>query len=106
MEFVSVVTYNFHAVSTVTRPIKELIGFMRVFLEPDETKTVQFEVRANQFAFHNRKMDFVVEPGEIRLMVGSSSNDIHCSTSLQLTGDRPMQVDPKGIGNRPEVLAA
>lgn len=62
-------------VSSVTRPVKELKGFERVFLEPGETKTVSFEISPELLAFYDINMDYVVEPGEFEIMVGPSSRD-------------------------------
>ncbi len=61
--------------SSVSRPVKELKGFYRVALNPGETKTVQFTVEPKDLAFYNKKMEYVVEPGEFQIMVGSSSQD-------------------------------
>jgi beta-glucosidase len=63
-------------VSSVTRPIKELKAFRKVFLEPGETKSVAFEIAPEQLAFYDIHMKFVVEPGEFEIMVGSSSRDV------------------------------
>jgi beta-glucosidase len=62
-------------VSSVTRPVKELKGFKRVTLEPGESTTVAFDVTPEHLAFYDIDMVFRVEPGEFRLMVGSSSRD-------------------------------
>jgi beta-glucosidase len=62
-------------VSSATRPVKELKGFRRVSLAPGETTTVAFDITPDQLAFYDAGMVFRVEPGEFRLMVGSSSRD-------------------------------
>jgi beta-glucosidase len=62
-------------ISSVTRPVKELKGFVKVFLRPGETATVSFDVTPASLAFHDREMREVVEPGEFTVMVGSSSRD-------------------------------
>lgn len=62
-------------VSSVTRPVKELKGFQRVTLEPGETKMVALDVTPNRLAFYDIDMEFVVEPGEFEIMVGTSSRD-------------------------------
>jgi beta-glucosidase len=62
-------------VSSVTRPVKELKGFMKISLKPKETKTVTLELGKEQLAFHNIDNKFVIEPGEIEIMVGNSSRD-------------------------------
>jgi beta-glucosidase len=60
-------------VSSVTRPVKELKGFQRITLAPGERRTVVFEVTPDHLAFYDIDMQWRVEPGEFRLMVGSSS---------------------------------
>jgi beta-glucosidase len=62
-------------VSSVTRPIKELKGFKKVFLQPGETKTVTLDITPDSLAFYDINMKFVVEPGEFEIMVGNSSRD-------------------------------
>ena len=62
-------------VSSVTRPIKELKGYQRVFLKAGETKTVKFTVDAESLAFYDINMNYVVEPGTFTIMTGSSSNN-------------------------------
>jgi beta-glucosidase-like glycosyl hydrolase len=62
-------------VSSVTRPVKELKGFQRISLAPGETKKVKIEITPDTLAFHNIDMQYVVEPGEFEIMVGSSSRD-------------------------------
>ncbi|HOC19532.1 MAG TPA: glycoside hydrolase family 3 N-terminal domain-containing protein [Vicinamibacterales bacterium] len=62
-------------VSSVTRPVKELKGFRRVTLDPGETTTVSLAVTPDALAFYDIDMKYKVEPGDFRLMVGSSSRD-------------------------------
>ncbi len=63
------------AVSSVTRPVKELKGFQKVTLGPGEKKTVSFEITPELLAFYNINMKYVVEPGEFFIMIGNSSRD-------------------------------
>jgi beta-glucosidase len=62
-------------VSSVTRPLKELKGFRRVWLKPGETTTVAFDITPDSLAFHDINMRYVVEPGEFEIMIGNSSRD-------------------------------
>jgi beta-glucosidase len=64
------------AVASVTRPVKELKGFKRITLEPGEEKTVEFTLTLEDISFLDQHMKRVVEPGEFKVMVGSSSEDI------------------------------
>ena len=61
-------------VSSVTRPVKELKGYQRVFLKAGETKKIKFTLNAESLAFYDINMNYVVEPGTFTIMTGSSSN--------------------------------
>jgi beta-glucosidase len=63
-------------VASMTRPVKELKGFQRVSLQPGEKRRVEIVLDRDQLGFWNREMRYVVEPGEFRVMVGSSSADV------------------------------
>ena len=60
-------------VSSVTRPVKELKGFKKISLKPNETKTVSLTILPEHLAFTNIDKEFVVEPGDFEIMVGNSS---------------------------------
>ncbi len=62
-------------VSSVTRPVKELRGFAKISLRPGETKTVTLEISPESLAFYDIHTQFLVEPGEFEIMVGTSSRD-------------------------------
>ena len=59
--------------ASVTRPVRELKGFERITLRSGEKKRVEFTLTPEQLGFYNRDMRFVVEPGEIKVVVGSNS---------------------------------
>ena len=63
-------------VATMSRPVKELKGFQRVTLQPGEKRRVEFVLDREHLGFWNRELRYVVEPGEFRVMVGSSSADV------------------------------
>lgn len=67
-------------VSSVTRPIKELRGFQRISLAPEETKKVTFIVDRETLAFHDVNMKYTVESAEFEMMVGPSSADLARTT--------------------------
>lgn len=72
-------------VSSATRPVKELKGYQRVFLNPGETKTVSFTINDRSLAFYDINMNYCVEPGTFTIMTGSSSADKHLKkTSLKV----------------------
>lgn len=61
-------------VGSVTRPVKELKGFKRVWLDPGQRQTIEFELHTDDLAFYGRDMQFKTEPGRFHLWVGGSSN--------------------------------
>jgi beta-glucosidase len=62
-------------VSSVTRPVKELKGFRKVWLQPGGAETVELDITPRSLEFHDADMRCVVEPGEFDIMVGTSSRD-------------------------------
>ena len=66
-------------VSSVTRPVKELKGFQKVSLEAGASTPVSIDITPQGLAFYDIEMQFVVEPGEFEIMVGTSSRkeDLH-----------------------------
>jgi len=62
-------------VSSVTRPVKELKGFKKITLRPNESRTVELPITSESLAFYNIHMKYVVEPGDFEIMVGNSSHD-------------------------------
>lgn len=61
--------------SSVTRPVKELRGFRKIYLEPGESKTVALDILPEHLAFTNIDMEYGVESGDFEIMVGNSSRD-------------------------------
>ncbi|MDD5621788.1 MAG: glycoside hydrolase family 3 N-terminal domain-containing protein, partial [Actinomycetota bacterium] len=74
--------------SEITRPVKELKGFKRITLEPGQKKTITFILSTAQLGFYDRDMKYVVEPGTIKIMMGSSSEDIRSTGEFEITGER------------------
>lgn len=70
----------------VTRPNKSLGGFVRVWLQPGESRKVTFRLSMAQLGYYNENMDFVTEPGELQVMVGTSAHDLPLRSSVQLVG--------------------
>jgi beta-glucosidase len=62
--------------SDVSRPVNELKGFERVSLAAGETKEVHFKLTPEALSHLDIRMVRVVEPGDFRVMLGSSSKDI------------------------------
>jgi beta-glucosidase len=69
--------YVKHLTSSVQRPGKELKAFRRIALRPGETRTVTLELKGEQLSYWDvSSRKFVVERGEVQIMIGSSSADI------------------------------
>ena len=67
--------YMHDVVASVIRPVKQLIAFAHVTLEPGETKAVSIQLKKADFSLINRDEQRVVEPGAFDLMVGHSAKD-------------------------------
>jgi len=61
-------------VGSVTRPVKELKGFKRIFLTADQSIIVIFEMHTDELAFYNRQMEFKTEAGLFHAWIGGSSD--------------------------------
>ena len=79
-------------VSSVTRPVKELKGYQRIFLKKGETKKIDFKINKETLAFYDINMEYCVEPGEFKIMTGSSSDDNDLQ-SIILEVEKRIEVD-------------
>ena len=70
--------------ASVTRPVKELKGFQKVWLEPGGRKTIQFVITRELLSFYNREMKWVAEPGDFSIMTGSASDKLQ-AVRMKLT---------------------
>lgn len=64
------------SIASVTRPLKELKGFEKVFLKAGENKTVTFELDVEKLTFYHPDMSFYAEPGDFVVYVGGNSNNL------------------------------
>jgi beta-glucosidase len=87
--------YIHQNVPFVTRPVKELKGFKRVTLDPQQTKTVSFCVAVSQLGFYDQDQNFVVEPGTVEVMIGNSSANIPCTGTFEIRGEKKAVGDNK-----------
>lgn len=62
-------------VGSVTRPVKELKGFQKITLKPDESKTVSFTFTEKELSFYRADLTFGAEPGKFHVFVGGNSRD-------------------------------
>ncbi|EKU90604.1 beta-glucosidase BglX [Bacteroides oleiciplenus] len=60
-------------VGSITRPVKELKGFEKIFLKAGESKTVSFKITPDLLHFYDYDLNYVAEPGDFDLMVGGNS---------------------------------
>ena len=70
--------------STVARPVLELKGFERVRLKAGESKQVTFEITPQMLQMLNAEMKTVIEPGDFRIMIGSSSKELLLKDTLKV----------------------
>lgn len=61
-------------VGSVTRPIKELKGFQKIYLNKGETKTVRFEISIEELKFYNSELEYKAEPGMFDVFIGTNSD--------------------------------
>ncbi|MEP3495040.1 MAG: fibronectin type III-like domain-contianing protein, partial [Flavobacteriaceae bacterium] len=71
-------------VSSVTTYETQLRGFERIHLLPNETKTVHFTLDPDDLALLDKNMNWTVEPGTFKVLVGSSSESIHLADKLEV----------------------
>jgi len=63
-------------VGSIARPVQELKGFERISLKPGESRTVTFNIDAELLKFYNKDLQWVCEPGDFEVMIGSNSRDV------------------------------
>lgn len=68
--------YMRQMVGSISRPVKELIGFQQVALAPGETKKVSFKVTDDDLKFYNSNLKYNYEPGDFKLFIGTNSRDV------------------------------
>ena len=62
-------------IGSVTRPVKELKGFQKIFLKKGEMKTVTFELTVEDLKFYNSSLEHVYELGDFEVFVGTNSEE-------------------------------
>lgn len=61
---------------TVTRPVKELKGFKKIFLKKGEAQKITFTIDAELLKFYNTELKFINEAGDFNVFIGSNSRDV------------------------------
>jgi beta-xylosidase len=74
-------------VASVTRPVRQLIGFTRVELAAGETRTVEFQVHTDMTSFTGRDLRRRVEPGRVVLTVAQSADDPGQAVEVEIGGE-------------------
>lgn len=71
-------------VGSITRPVKELKGFQKIALKAGESKEITFTIDSEILKFYNGNLDFVCEPGDFQVMIGTNSESLQTAKfSLQ-----------------------
>ena len=70
-------------VGSITRPVKELKGFDKIFLKAGESKTVSFKITPELLRFYDYELNYVAEPGDFDIMIGGNNQSVK-TTHLSL----------------------
>ena len=82
---------------TFGRPVKELKGFKKIYLEPGETKKVSVELDARSLSYYETKInDWYAKSGEYEILAGNSSDNIQTSAKLNFRTERYLPLEIKG----------
>jgi beta-glucosidase len=90
-------------VASITRPVMELKGFKRLTLEPGEQKEIIFTLPSDLLSFTGPDFRKVIEPGEVSVMIGSSSKDIRLTGTFTLVGDSRYPNEDRALFTEVEV---
>jgi len=73
-------------VGSITRPLKELKGFQKISLKKGESRKVNFTISINDLKFYNYNLQWVAEPGDFELMIGTNSENVQKEKFSLVTG--------------------
>lgn len=71
--------------SCVTRRIQELKDFEKIEIDPGSSQVVTLKIGAEELGVLDYNMNYVIEPGNIKLMIGDSSNHIIHEQNIRIT---------------------
>ena len=74
--------YVSDVLASVDVPIKKLQGFKKVLVKAGETETVRIDLNVEKWGLWDRKLRYVVEPGDFTVFVGSSSEDLRANATV------------------------
>lgn len=69
-------------ITSVSQPVISLKGFQKISLKPGESKKVTFTITPKELQILNAQNKWVVEPGDFRIMIGSSSKDLRLKRNI------------------------
>ena len=75
--------YIYDQVASVTQPVKKLKGFQKVMIPKGQSKQVSFTIGAEELKFYNSALQWVAEPGDFKVYIGTSSDNVK-EASLKL----------------------
>lgn len=90
--------------ASMTRPVMELAGFMRVHLKAGETKRISFVVAMSQTAFLDIDKKWKIEAGEFDVLVGASSQDIRLQDTFCIISDSWIEGSEREFYAKTEIL--
>ena len=79
----SVLLFSSDLISSMVPDGRRLRAFDKVELQPGETKTVTFDLNADDLAFVGYDGKWILEEGDFKLMIADQSADIHCTATYQ-----------------------
>lgn len=94
--------YGHDVVASVTRPDAQLLAFHRLTLDAGESADVAFNVPTQRFAFSDRSMVRIVEPGDVQVWVGAdAATDVTRRAAVRITGAAHAltPVDPRSVSS-------
>ncbi len=96
--------YIHDKVADVARPLRQLVGFERLTVRAGERCRVEFYLDISQLAYYNRDLEYVVDPGEIELLIGASSGDIRLRTTLMVHGEKRLLKHQQRVATQAQVV--
>ncbi|MFU8816178.1 MAG: glycoside hydrolase family 3 C-terminal domain-containing protein, partial [Pseudomonadales bacterium] len=96
--------YLHDKVADVARPLRKLAAFKRLRVPAGAQRRIKFLIDASQLAYYDRKMQFVVDPGEVEVMVGASSRDVRLRATVVLQGERRPLLQHQVVATQAEVV--
>ncbi|MDR3173867.1 MAG: glycoside hydrolase family 3 C-terminal domain-containing protein [Treponema sp.] len=90
--------------ASMLRPYKEFAGAKRLTLKAGESRQVGFTLRPSQFAFLNEDMKWMVEAGDMTVLVGASSEDIRLTGSFHIENSAEIEGPRRGFYAQAELI--